>query len=360
VTGGWSDDDYLGTLRQFFGAGADAGQSDLVRFIRSVQSVVRKRVEVTPTDCSPAVFVLGRCPREILENTARARMLDTGATALEGAIWFVGPALGFARRLEHGCGDDWNALFGLVSDGLGVGALPAIVFLPGVSLTSVRVYPSGLEAEDDFDVLSVVHEVVTLPEVFEILDRLHSKRLITPVVQTRGNKLWKDHQKFIPVEQTELALQAYIEIALFSALANCNIKVEETAVAGRLDIAIWGLDYGDVDGSTLCYAVLELKILRSFTSGGNPVFPGEIRDWVSSGVDQAHAYALDNRALAKALCCYDMRQVLTRDECFLEVAEQAQTLGVVLRVWHLFGRLSDYRAHLREQALSSSRLQDQQ
>lgn len=338
----WSDAAYETTFREFFGEGSDAGQPSEVRFARGVQRMVSRRTEVAGGVPAASVFLLSRCPDELAPDSTQAWMLDTGAVPLEGAIWFLGPTSGFGRQVEHTFGEDFNALLAYVVDELGLGDVPAVVLLPSDAHDAVRMFPMGLSCGDVYEDLKVSTAPATLARAFATIDRLHENQLVTPIAQSGGNKLWSDAEQFIPVHEAELALQSYVETALWAALWNCKIKVEDSGVAGRLDVGIWGMR---ADGSVSCVVVLELKVLRARRSSGTKVQASTIRTWVSDGLDQAYSYAHEKGAPEAALCCFDMRKEFTGEDCFVDVQERAESLGVELRAWHLFGRLKDYRAH---------------
>lgn len=338
----WSDEAYDTTLRKFLGEGADADQSAEVRFARGVQRIVSRRIEVAGGATTPSVFLLARCPEPLMEESRQAWMLDTGAVPIGGAIWFLGPSSGSGRQVSHTFGEDFNRLLAYVADELGLGNMAAAVLLPNDAHDAVRVFPRGLSCGDTYEDLKVSTAPATLARVSEIIDRLHAKQLVTPIAQSAGNKLWSDAAKFIPVPKAELALQSYVETALWAALWNCKVKVEDSGVAGRLDVGIWGLR---PDGSVTCAVVLELKVLRARQSSGRAVSATEIKTWVSDGLEQAYAYAQQQSAPEAALCCFDMRQAFTGDGCFVDIQSRAAGLGVELRAWHLFGRLKDFRAH---------------
>lgn len=348
----FADDRLRETLVKNIGVGADSGQPTGVRFLRSVQSLVRKRIDVHADGDLPAVFLLNES-LEVPDGARRMGMIDYGDKPIEGQIWYAGPALGFARALDHECGHDDVALFEMVRLHLGEGATPAVVFLPRISRTTVRYYPDGLASEDDFEVLSVEARQVSLEDIFATLDRLHINQLVTPIAQSAGNKLWQDADRFYPVSNAELVAQSYVETALWARFSHCRVEVEKSQVSGRFDVAL--LEYGISGDSvfTRCYAVLELKVLRSFGKNGTRVSDTFNQDWVRKGLDQAFAYAEELKAESKALCCFDMRTTDTGAECFSHVITDAARLDVALRRWHLYGRLSDYRNAVSSRALQS-------
>ena len=351
----WSTESYAATVREHFGEGADLGQPPFVQFSRGVQRIVSRHVRNGLELEGAAVLLLARCPDMLLEDSESMWAIDTGEVQIGGAVWFLGPASSAGRRLAHEFGSDFNSLLRYVVEELGLGEVPAALAFPGQNSTLLRLFEDGFANGDHFNDVEVDRAGVSLEFVFSVLDRLHSEKLVTPSAQPSGNRLWKDPQSWTPVRTAESAVQSYVETALCGALWDCRVKAEDPGIAGRLDVAVWGRVGDD---AVRCYVVLELKVLRAFTSGGKAIGPGIIANWVSEGVGQAHAYAEERSAREWALCCYDMRKVDTGQACFDHVVERATGLSVELRAWHLFGREEDFRAHRAELALGGSGAED--
>src|SRR3954453_17710493 len=94
----WKDDDLLGTLHDYFGAGSDAGLPDEVRFLVNVATLVEKQLDREAPPQTPAVFLLFPTFKDLVPETREVPMLDNGMTELGSAIWFVGPVFGQARQ----------------------------------------------------------------------------------------------------------------------------------------------------------------------------------------------------------------------------------------------------------------------
>src|SRR5687767_3721207 len=99
------------------------------------------------------------------------------------------------------------------------------------------------------------------------------------------------------------------------AFPTCTIRHEETGTSGRLDLEIEETDEASL-GTVVRYAVLEPKVLRSFRSGGSTYSDQKNLDWIEDGVGQAASYRAERKALAAALCCFDMRKEMTGEKCF--------------------------------------------
>jgi hypothetical protein len=171
---------------------------------------------------------------------------------------------------------------------------------------------------------------------------VHGKCLITPEAQMRVGKLWTDSSKWWASDKAEHMVQLHLRVGLTTAFPTCDVRYEQTAVSGRLDLKIEERDALDHSVVTR-YAILELKVLRSFGSTGKEYAAESILEGVKSGVQQAATYRQDWGAKEAALCCFDMRKEYTREQCFNHVRDLAKELVVVLRVWFIFASSAQYR-----------------
>ena len=83
-------------------------------------------------------------------------------------------------------------------------------------------------------------------------------------------------------------------------------------------------------------AILELKVLRSFSSTGTPYSENKMKKHVKDGVEQAGMYRTEHEPRTAALCCFDMRKEDTEQKCFKHVKDLAITLKVALHRWYLY------------------------
>ena len=337
----------LQTAQAYSGIGNDANQPPDVRFVRGVVRLLRARVDcVGSLGDEPSVFVL--CPtlppalRDV--QTSRHRMIDNGLTPLGGRLWLVGPVVASGRSTVLSFEQD-DDIFKQVADDYELGAVPAVIHDPRTSPGEIRFFPLGLDEPDERIILALPSVPVTLEDVVKVIDRVHATKLVTPDAQSETAKLWHKPVKFIPIERAELTIQMYLETALNVAFPHCAIRPEQPQVSGRLDLEIEGADPFDSE-NFVRHVLLELKVLRSFRSGGTSVSENEIKKWIEEGVDQASAYAVERGARATALCCFDMRKQNVGDSCFAHVVDKAGQLGVALQVWYLFASAKAYRAHL--------------
>lgn len=355
----WGDELLEGTQDQYAGAGDDATQADVVRFVRNVAKLVRKRTKSAgasgqPGPGQPAVFLMNPLVPETLplEAVKEYPMLDNGLTPIEGCVWLVAPVVVRGLALSIAPGDDAE-LFHAVTQDLALGEVPAVIYDPRTESQELRFYPDGLSKPDTRIVLRLPTGKVTLDDVFRVIDRVHATKLVTPNAQSAQARLWSNKDKHWVHSRAEERVQLYIETALWVAFSDCKVDAEYSQVSGRLDLAVVGPDRQAADGY-VTHVVLELKVLRDFGSSGGKWSSGKTEQWISEGLNQAYSYANELKARTSALCCFDMRESYTGEACFDAIREQAASLPVALRVWYLFGSLKHYRAHVTRMAVTSA------
>lgn len=334
----WKPDDLAETVRNEFGIGSDNDLPSKLRFIRNVAQVIRRRIALgigsDPKEI--AIFLLLPAPPErIRDDCKRVPMLNNGATALSGKLWFVSEvvAAGYFILIEKG--DDDDAKFQFVADKIGEGRTPAMIFDPRLGQPEVRYYPDGLDKPDKYKPVMINNEEVSLADIFNAMEITYCKALVTPQAQGRGGRIWANARKGWPTKEAEVRIQYALKLGLNHSFPTCTIREEQGMPVGRLDLEVEQADALDRTKITR-HAIMELKVLRSFTERGNLVPLADTLSWIKEGVAQAAEYRDDRRARQSALCCFDMRKTDTNDTCFDHVKESAMQRSVVLRRWFLY------------------------
>lgn len=343
--GSWEPADLVPTARDGAGTGADADLSATIRFKAAVAKLLRRRqarVEARSDPNVPAVFLLQATPPVSAGVAKREPMLNSGLIPVSGRIWFVSPAVVSGRSIVCEVEDD-DALFRLVTDTLGLGAIPAIVFDPRSSAPELRFYRNGLDDPERCDILSFGDGEITLDRITAVIQHIYDECLKTPEAQIHPGKLWVDHKKWWAAEDAEALVHLQIKAGLAGAFLTCTIRHEQPMPEGRLDLEIEETDPLN-SGQVTRHALLELKILRSFGCGGGTYTVQETLDWVTSGVEQAAAYRDNKNTNYAILCCFDMRKDDTNEACFDHVRDLAQSRSVELRRWFLYNTSKAYRA----------------
>lgn len=351
---GFDDAELLGTLESFPFAGVDSNLSDSERFARGVAQVTRVWLRSNSGGSgSHAVFLLEPSVPANLEGEEREEFfaLDDGETDVTHGMWFVGPSVIRGQRLA--VADSFDGMFPQVVDA-GLGETTAVTFRSTNSGPVLRYYPKGLGSPEILVRMALNDVAVDLAHVLEIVDIVHRSTLVTPSGHQGGAKLWKNRAKHYPVQHVEVEIQAYLRLGLSVGLPLCRINPEQNLVAGRLDLEIEELD---PESKTVeRHAILELKVLRTFGSTGRRATKRDTEQWVSDGVDQAHAYREERGARASALCCFDMRVNVGDDGCLQKVEAKANSLDVWIQAWPLYPDAKLFRADGAKTALSAGSL----
>jgi len=343
----WADAELLATARENRGVGIDAGLSEEARFLAGAVRVILKRLanDQLPLGDALGVFFLhptGPSGEATLDSYP---MLDNGLTPIEGRLWFVSPVVTSGKCLALEAWED-AAVFKFACDELNVGPLPAIVFEPRTRHPEARYYPLGLAQPERYEQLRLSGATISLPEILAVIDLIHKRVLVTPNAHALGPALWQKPRKHWPSSSAEQLIQMHLRTGLTTAFPSCTVRPEQSQSTGRLDLEIEELDWSDPSTVTR-HAILELKVLRSYTNTGGTVSTAQTSGAVTEGLTQAWAYREDRRARSSALCCFDMRVAFTGEKCFTcTIKVRAGNLKVALRVWHLFASARAYRTAL--------------
>lgn len=343
--GAWDPQDMAATARDSAGVGADSGLPTEARFQVNVTKALRRRNSnpASGTDPAiPAVFLLEQeCPPTVFQAISRVPILNNGVAALNGKIWFVSPAANSGRCLSVAFPDD-AGLFDYVNRDLGMGTAPAIVYDPRSIPREIRFYGKGLHFPDECTSKSADAERVTAAEIFDVVQRVYDGCLVTPDANSRAALLWEKPDRCWPCNNTEATIQSALKVALFVEFRSCAIREEQATETGRTDIEIEEYDFS-TPGTCIHHALLELKVLRSFTYFGTPLSESDARRAVTKGLCQAFVYGRTKNAILKSLCCFDMRQSDDHEACFNDIRDRAKHRSVELRRWYIYSSSERYR-----------------
>jgi hypothetical protein len=344
--GAWTGDDLANTARQYLGVGADADLPSPVRLLSAVARLAntRRLVDSAATDLvAPAIFLLRpRPPDELAAQTRFVPMVDNGLEPISGRLWFVSEVVFSGRYLELTAEDD-AAMFSLVTDMPGSGDAPAVLYDPRTTPSLLRFYPSGIADPDNCVVVQLDEDqAIDLDRILAVVNSVYETVLVTPDAQDSPGNLWANSRRGWPSSRAEALIQMHIRTGLSVKFPTCRIRKEQPGIPGRLDLQVERSDPRN-PGVVAVYAVLELKVLKSFRNTGTSVDESENRDAVDKGVRQAATYRDDRHAGSAALCCFDMRREASGDSCFNDVRDLAERLGVALPIWYVFSSSEAYR-----------------
>ena len=338
----WADADYSGTARYHTGIGADLGLSPSQRFRRNVTKLLRRRLSLEDANREAlAVFILSPNPGDHVTH-GREPMLDNGCTEVVGRIWFVNEAVRSGRYVEN-IPDDDAEVFDTVCNEIGLGCVPAIVFDPRLAEPTIRFYPDGLSNENECSVRAVSDTEVSADTIQRVVEHIYRSSFMTPAAEVRGaGSVWADADKHWPSCNAEALIQSHLMIGLQVHFEDCEVRPEQPSAVGRFDLLIERSDPNDYCRITR-FAVIELKVLRSFRYNGRAVRPGAISRWIRMGVAQVVAYRSEWHAQLGLLMCFDMRTTDTGKACFSEVLSRARDQSVGLFRWFLYNSAAAHR-----------------
>ena len=340
--GPWTGADLVATARSHTGLGIDQELPPGLRFRRNVARLLKRRqsAEDARRD-SLAVFILfPRRPE--LTTHPRIPMLDNGRTEVVGRIWFVNEAVRTGHYIDDICDDD-ATLFDTICTQIGLGDRPTIIFDPRLATPEIRFYPDGLSNDDTCIVHAISDTEVSPDSISRVVERIYKSSFITPDSEVPGAaSVWKDSGRCWPSRNAEAVIQAHLKTGLHAHFFDCDVRHEQPSRAGRLDLEIERTDPNDHFASTRL-AVIELKVLRSFSYNGRPIREGAIPRWIAKGVGQVVAYRSEWRAQMGFLMCFDMRDTDTGEQCFSHVSALAREQSVCLSRWFLYNSSEAYR-----------------
>lgn len=341
---GWPDQDLLATAHAHFGEGADSDLPDWLRFLIGVVRIIDNRTRQTSEpEQTPAVFFLApRGPASLDSGELRSEpLLDNGLSELGGQLWFVGPVPhnGLALALPEWPSD--AELFDRIESELAIGDLPAVLFDPRPDPPQLRHYPAGLADRDRVKVIATAGQPIDLDRVLEVVDLAHRAHLEKPRSHPEPARLWQNGPKHQPKRDAEDRIQNILRIALQAAFPATVVREEQPQTSGRLDLEIE--EAAPAAATFIRHALLELKVLRSYTATGSTVSATKAAEAIEEGLRQAIAYRDERGTLASALCCFDMRKAHSGESCFEPVATRAGEKKVALRVWPLYGTVDQFR-----------------
>jgi hypothetical protein len=291
-----------------------------------------------------AFFISDRSRAEAERLSAqRVPIVDNGSVVFAGSLWIAGPAFRGAYRHSFAHAST-SEIFEEIED-LGLGQSPMFLFDPNATDLEVRYYPHGISDADMVQVLLIGQHEFSIDALDRVLQRFYETSIRTPDAKIGPEGPWSDPKKYVPRPETEAFLQNWIKIAInvgFQAPYTCEF--EKPGTEGRCDLMLVS-KHPTQENTQIHHAVMELKILRSRTSGNRSVSETVRRDAVEKGLKQAIAYKNEQNAELAMLCCFDMRTVAhcDKDECFKPIAAPAKKAGIELRRYRMYGSSDDYR-----------------
>ncbi|MHA6884172.1 hypothetical protein [Ralstonia pseudosolanacearum] len=281
-----------------------------------------------------AAFILVTPQQQEAFKTGRSfdRTVYTGRIRLAGRVHFMTHRAASSAFEEYA--GDANGLFGRIAE-LQCDRLPTLVYDPSAGKSTLTYYPQGTHTDDGLVEVRLDAGPVTEAEIFSVIEAVYRAELCTPD-NSGPTKIWQNASKGHPIEEAERTVQQFLRVGLAARFHWCTIRAEQAGKLGRTDLEVVDDRTGEV-GAITHHALLELKMLRSFSHSGTAYPAASTDDAVSKGVNQAHSYGANNNSLLRMLCCFDMRTHDVGDTTtFAHVKTDATNLCVSLRRWYMY------------------------
>lgn len=322
--------------------GDSSGLPELLQFrLHLVRLILKRERNLSAEYDYPAAFVLVD-PAEFQRLKAsgaftEVRLIHTGARRLTGLVHIMTFGATSSLTIEA-LGD--SELFNVLESAEHRGK-PTFIYVPQKPISTLSFYARGCEVDECSDVPLHVSSI-SADQIKKAIDSVYEQELVTP--DGAGPlKIWSDPAKGRPTALAERSIQQIVRIGLVAKFSPCSIRAEQSGKVGRTDLEIVEVKPSGA-GELVHHALLELKVLRSWTESGSAVTGQFVRDHIDEGVKQANAYGKEKNSKIKMLSCFDMRDSDLGDSAtFAHVAALADTLGVLTSRWFLYASSKAYR-----------------
>lgn len=335
----WGEELISSTLDEIgLSAGADAKLPDEVRFVRRVRENLEAAAKQHGALPAPAAFVFAPgLSDDIATEAVFHRRIHTGEIDPAGHVWFVGAAArsGHCMSLEDRSTDEILEF----CEALGFGHAPTVYCDTAPTPALFAWYPSGV-CEPDYVIETPIEQTApAFDDLIEVVDRVHRTRLMTSHNQNHDTRLWEVGSKHWAHERAEKRVQDALIAGIGGAFGRPYfVEQERTGDSGRFDIGFRERQGG---GTSTLHAILELKVARSFGSGGAPRSPSSVEAHVVDGIEQSWAYS-DEHGGRPACLVFDLREA-DKQVPPENATGHAAALKVFLRFWRCFPTAEDYR-----------------
>lgn len=318
-----------------------------LRFQVYVSRTIRARERQADAETAGAaafILVTPQHQEKLKVGRSFKRAVHMGRVCLIGRIHFMTPRAATSAFEEYA--GDANGVFERIAE-LQCDHLPTMVYDPGAGKTRLSYYPKGTQTDEGMIEVDLDVGPVTEAEILSVINAVYHTELCTPD-NSGPTKIWQDPSKGYPIAEAERTVQQFLRVGLAARFHWCTIRAEQSGKLGRTDLEVVDNRTGEV-GSVTHHALLELKVLRSFSHSGSAYTAAATGQAVSKGVNQAHSYGKDNNTLLRMLCCFDMRSDDVGDTTtFAHVQTEAAALCVSLKRWYLY-RSSEHMRDARSQ-----------
>lgn len=321
-----------------------------LRFQVYVSRTIRARerqADAETTGAAAFILVTPEQQEGLKAGRSFNRTVYMGRVRLAGRVHFMTHRAATSAFEEYT--GDANGVFERIAE-LQCDHLPTLVYDPGAGKTRLSYYPKGTHTDDGMIEVDLDVGPVTEADILSVINAVYRTELCTPD-NSGPTTIWENTGKGYPIKDAERTVQQFLRVGLAARFHWCTIRAEQAGKLGRTDLEVVDNRTGAV-GSVTHHALLELKVLRSFSHSGSAYAATATEEAVSKGVNQAHSYGNDNNTLLRMLCCFDMRSDDVGDTTtFAHVRTEAATLCVSLKRWYLYRSSEHMRDALAQREL---------
>ena len=314
------------------------------RFAQSVRMLVERRAQEgwrNETAADLAVFVLVDYPRRVGEKYRGKPFADPTAQRIPllGHMFFSSPDATRGQFIP--LPTEASAFLEWLEDNE-LGDCPIVsVYRDAKQMVTRR---RGISDSPHIDAIRAQEPSATLDQLMEALRYYHQSRVVTPSNCPKG--LWHPDcaQQYIPGPAPEKAIQSDLKLALGSWFRGVvRAEGEDSTNIGRIDVRLLTKR---AEGGLAYWIILELKIIKSFTSTRSAVTDSTNLAAIVKGVKQAGAYRANRCADEGMLEIYDLRENKSEDlRAREDVSAALEKYSPPPRVdlWPVFGSADDAR-----------------
>ena len=336
------DDQELATVTGLMTEVPDGRASRADRFAQAVRTLVEKRAQKGwPKEgaADMAVFVLVDYPRKEGQAHGGTPFADPVAqgTPLLGRLFFASADASHGHFIavptDEGAVLDWLEQNELVDRPI------VTVYRDAKEMVTRR---KGIRDSARSDAIRDKEPSATAQELLEALDLYHRSEVVTPTDCPDG--VWNCARRYIPGPEPEKSIQKALRLSLNSWFRGVvRAGTEDTTKIGRIDVRLLKKE---ASGGLAYWIILELKVIKSYTSTGTSVGDSANVEAIVKGVKQAGAYRANRDAVEGMLEVYDLRQdkakdLTTRQEVTVAAAKYSPRPRI--NVWPMYGSAEDAR-----------------
>lgn len=301
-------------------------------YVTRVIKARERRVGAETTGAAAFILVTPEQQESLKAGRVFDRTVHTGRVRLAGRVHFMTYRAASSTFEEYA--GDANGLFDRVAE-LQCDRLPTLVYDPSAGQSTLTYYPRGTHTDEGVSEVRLDAGPISAAEILSVIEAVYRTELCTPD-NSGPTKIWKNASKGHPSEEAERTVQQFLRVGLAGRFHWCTIRAEQSGKLGRTDLEVVDDRTGEA-GIITHHALLELKVLRSFSHSGAPYPASATDEAISKGLNQAHSYGLANNSLLRMLCCFDMRtDDVGETATFAQVQADATTLCVCLRRWYMY------------------------